>query len=177
MPPQDPETARWFSEEVLPHEAMLRGYLRGMLPGSDIDDVVQETYIRLLRARARAYQVKSARGLLFATARNAACDLFRRRTTVATVPVEENVALAVLDEGLDVPEVASRRQEGLLLHEAIQALPDRCREVMILRKFHRLSQKEVAAKLGIAEHTVELHLMKGLRRCQDYFMKKGVSRR
>ena len=53
MPPQDTETARWFAEHVQLHEPVLRGYLRGMVSSDDIDDIVQETYIRLLRARER----------------------------------------------------------------------------------------------------------------------------
>ena len=55
MPPTDPETARWFSEEVQPHESELRAYLRANFSTYlDIDDLVQETYARLLQAREQA---------------------------------------------------------------------------------------------------------------------------
>ena len=44
--------ARWFAEEVQPHEPALRAYLRARFPAvGDHDDLVQETYARLLRAR------------------------------------------------------------------------------------------------------------------------------
>lgn len=51
MPPT--EQARWFAEEVYPHEPALRAYLQARFPTlGDHDDLVQETYTRLLRAQA-----------------------------------------------------------------------------------------------------------------------------
>jgi hypothetical protein len=48
-----PIPARWFAEEVQPHEASLRAYMRGAFPMvRDVDDVVQESYLRVWRARA-----------------------------------------------------------------------------------------------------------------------------
>ena len=44
--------ARWFTQEVQPHEPALRACLRQHFPSlSDIDDLVQESYARLIRAR------------------------------------------------------------------------------------------------------------------------------
>ena len=54
MPPSDPETTRWFAEEVQPHESELRAYLRAKFSAHlDIDDLVQETYARLIQAPGR----------------------------------------------------------------------------------------------------------------------------
>ena len=51
MPPQS-DQARWFAAHVQPHEPMLRAWLHNRFSSeTDIDDVVQETYLRLLRAR------------------------------------------------------------------------------------------------------------------------------
>jgi RNA polymerase sigma-70 factor (ECF subfamily) len=107
-------------------------------------------------------------------ARNAAHDLFRRRGTAATDPITENAYLSVLDEGPGTAEVVSRGQEIELLAAAIAALPERCRAVFILRQFENLSQREIAQKLGIAEHTVESQLTKALRRCEEFFAAHGA---
>ena len=174
LPPENPEQARWFAVEVQPHESALRAYLHGMTPGrSDIDDLVQESYIRLLRARDRG-TIGSTRGLLFTIARNAARDLFRRRTVAPIIPLEDSGMSCVVDEAPSVPEIVSREQEKELLAAAIKNLPERCRAVLTLRKFEGMSQKEIAERLGIAEHTVEIHLLNALRLCSAYFAKRGL---
>lgn len=173
MPPQDSETATWFAKTVQPHEGMLRSYLMGIARPADIDDLVQESYSRLLRMREQS-RLRSPRGLLFTMARNAAHDLFRRRGTARADGATENELLGVLDETPGANEVASRRQEIELLAVAIETLPERCRAVFVLRHFENLPQREIAARLGIAEHTVESQLAKALRRCEDFFAFKGA---
>lgn len=173
MPPLNTEQARWFAEEIFPHEAVLRAYLHGFVTLTDIDDLVQESYMRLLRARERG-PIKSPRGLLFATARNAMRDLYRRRTAAQIFPIAENDVSCVFDDALGVAEAVSRRQETDLLAAAIATLPPRCREILVLRKFENLSYREIARRLGIAEHTVEAQLTKALHRCEDFFARHGL---
>lgn len=173
MPPCDPETARWFAEHVLPHEAVLRGYLCGLVAPAEVDDLVQETYARMLRARERA-AIASPRGLLFATARNAARDLYRRQATANTFAIAESELSRVFDQAPGVAEAVSRRQEVELLAAAIAGLPPRCRAILLLRKFENLSHREIAGRLGIAEHTVEAQLTNALRRCEAYFIRHGA---
>lgn len=165
--------AAWFAAELAPHEPALRAYLHGLVGPSDVDDLVQETYTRLLRARA-AGPIASPRGLLFATARNAARDLFRRRSVANAVPIAEIDGSRVFDEAPGVVETLSRRQENDLLAAAIADLPPRCREILVLRKFENLSHREIARRLGIAEHTVEAQLTKALHRCEAFFAKYGL---
>lgn len=174
MSPRDSQS-RWFGESVQPHEGALRGYLSKLVPPSDVDDLVQETYARLLRAHERG-AIESPRGLLFATARNAARDLFRRRAVARTFPITEIDHSRVFDDAPSVEEAVSRRQEADLLQAAIAALPPRCREILLLRKIENLSHREIAARLGIAEHTVEAQLTKGLRRCEEFFARCGLRR-
>ena len=66
------EQTRWFTREVQPHEPLLRAYLRKPFPTlHDFDDVVQESHLRLLRAREQG-RIESAKAYLFAVARNVA---------------------------------------------------------------------------------------------------------
>ncbi len=53
--------------------------------------------------------------------------------------------------------------------DAFDRLPERCREVVWLRRVEELSQKEVAARMGIGEKTVEKQLAKGVRLIAEYF--------
>lgn len=171
--PPSTDPSQWFSSELAPHEPALRAYLRGIVRPDDIDDLVQETYARILRARERG-PIASPRGLLFATARNAAWDLFRRRGVANEIPIAEIDDRCVFDERPGVVEIVSRRHENDLLAAAIADLPPRCREVLVLRKFENLSHREIARRLGIAEHTVEAQLTKALHRCEAFFAKHGL---
>ena len=167
------DSTQWFTAELEPHEPALRAYLHGLVSPSEIDDIVQESYARLLRAHERG-PVEHPRGLLFATARNAARDLFRRRTTANAIPITEIVESRVFDAAPNAAENASRQQETELLAAAIAELPARCRDILVLRKFENLSHREIAQKLGISEHTVESQLTKALHRCEDFFARHGL---
>ena len=176
MPPSDSEQSRWFAAEVLPHEAELRAWLRGRFPSlPDLDDVVQETYTRLLKARATG-PIACVRGFLFVTARNFALNHLRHQRIERPEGASELDPTEAPDHGLPSSETLARQEELQVLMSAIESLPDRCRQIMTLRKIYGLSQKEVAARLGIAEHTVEAQASIGLRKCIDFFRRHGYGR-
>ena len=168
------DQSRWFADEVLPHEQPLRSYLRQSLPTlADVDDLVQDCFARMMRARNTG-TIRSPKPLLFAIARNAVRDFIQRKTRAVLVPITETDELPVLEGDGDVVETVCRKQELALLTEAIHSLPERCREVLLLRKIKGLSQKEIAELLGIAEHTVEALAGKGTRRCAEYLRARGM---
>lgn len=180
-PPAGPtaEQTRWFAEEVQPHGSSLRAYLRRRFPWlADVDDVAQESLFRLWRRTRdeRAPEVQSPKAALFAIGRNAAFDQGRRRAIVDIKNVAGIEQLSVLDERADVAETVSTRQELEFLAEALRDLPDRCRQVLTLTKMYGYSQKEVAERLGISEHTVRAQVVKGVRRCTEYLRHRGVNR-
>lgn len=177
MPKRPTETSQWFAAEVQPHESSLRSWLRGKFPYlPDVDDIVQESYLRMIRAH-EAGKVGYAKAYLFTTARNFVHDLFRRRGVVAIDPVADISALGVIEERLDAADAASRQQELDLLAEAVRELPDRCRQVMTLRLLYGFSHKEIASELRISEHTVKAQLAKGMRRCAEFLGDRGVRSR
>ena len=178
-PPTDPaafdEQTRWFAREVLPYEPPLRSYLRQSLPSlADVDDLVQDCFARMLRAKTTG-TVRAPKPLLFAIARNAVRDFIHRKGRAELIPITENTECAVLVGESDVVELVCRKQELALLTEAIRSLPERCREVLLLRKIKGLSQKEIARLLGIAEHTVEALAAKGTRRCAEFLQARGMT--
>jgi RNA polymerase sigma-70 factor (ECF subfamily) len=167
---------RWFASEVLPHDEALRCWLRARYPSLNEDeDIVQESYVRLLRHRSRG-AVENAKAYLFTTARNLALDLFRRRRHGPLVQAEEGAQERVPCSGVSIPEAVSCAQEYELLLQAIDALPDRCRSIMILQKLHGLSNKEIASRLDISVNTVNAQLVLGLARCRSYLASHGVFR-
>jgi RNA polymerase sigma-70 factor (ECF subfamily) len=63
---------------------------------------------------------------------------------------------------------AGARQALKRLAEALDSLPDRCREAVWLRRVEELPQKDVAQRMGISGKTVEKHLAKGMRLIADH---------
>ncbi len=123
-----------------------------------------------------AGKVAEARPYLFATARNTANGICRRNKIVSIESIAEPARLRVVEEGPDAAETASRQQELAMLAEAISALPERCRQVMTLRKLHGLSHREIARRLGIAENTVNAQAAMGVLRCREYLRARGFQK-
>lgn len=172
----DPQQELWFSQEILPHEPMLRAWLRARFPSlSDNDDVIQESYARLIRAR-RERPLDDAKGYLFSIARNVVLDLFRRKRTAPMVSLNECESAAVIEERMGVADTVNSSQELELVRAAIEELPTRCREIMVLRKFQGLSNQQIAVRLGLSLNTVNAQLVLGLARCRRYLSDRGVFR-
>lgn len=172
MPPTD--QAQWFSEQVQPHEPALRAYLSKRFPAlPDHDDLVQETYVRTLRAHEGG-RVPCARAFLFTAARNAAIDLFRRRRGRTHEEISEATVMPLLEAASDVGESLEHAQRLDVLLEAILALPERCRQVMMLRHLDGLAYKEIAGRLGISPETVKVHMVKGVKDCTRFFRQRGL---
>jgi len=166
--------SQWFTEEVHAHDSSLKAYLRGSFPAvRDVEDVVQESYLRIWKARA-AQPIQCARAFLFRVARNVALNLLSRERVSPIDPVMDLAALPVVEESPNAAAAACVREELLLLAQAIDSLPARCREIVILRRIKHVSQKEIAARLGIAEETVEVQVVRGVKRCGDYLRRHGV---
>ncbi len=115
-----------------------------------------------------------AKAYLFTAARNVAIDMFRRRRTVVHETITEFTELPVLEEAPGVIETIEHQQRLEMLIEAVSTLPERCRQVMMLRHLDGLSYKEIAARLGISPETVKVHMVKGVRDCVAFFRKHGL---
>ena len=165
----------WFAEEVRPHEVALRGHLRQAFPAvRDVDDILQESYLRAWKTRATE-PIKSVRAFLFTVARRLALNILDRQKTAGTDFVGDMASLPVLSDGPGVAEQVCRQEALSLLVEALATLPPRCREITVLRKLKDVPQREVAAQLGLSEKTVEEQVARGMRRCQKYLRRRGVS--
>jgi RNA polymerase sigma-70 factor (ECF subfamily) len=165
---------RWFADEVQLHRESLRAWLRGKFPAvDDPENIVQEAISRVWRVHCRD-GVQSPKSLLFTTAQNLALDQLRRRQ-IATFETITEMEDSFVQEDRPTPvEHTAHNQELEILTQAIQSLPDRCRQVLTLRKIYGLPQKEIAAQLGIAEHTVEAQVANGMRRCAEFLARFGL---
>lgn len=161
------EKIAWISREVLPHEPLVRSWLRrsGSRP-ADIDDLIQEAYCRI--ARADVAEVRSGRAYLFMVVRNLLLEQVRRRKIVNIGSLAEIEALSILDEDVAVDRAMIAREELALVQAMIDTLPPRCREVVRLRRIEGLSQRETAERLGLSENVVEKEIRRGVQAVVAY---------
>ena len=157
----------WFVAEVLPLEGGLTRYLRrNWRDETEIPDLRQEIYVRLYERALRGIPAQT-KAFLFMTARNLLIDKVRRSRVVCIEAVSEIETFEPTADDLTPERIASAREELRRLQSALDLLPPRCREVVSLRKIEGLSQREVAARLGIREDTVEHHVGKAMRALAD----------
>lgn len=153
----------WFIREVLPLEAALMQFLRRSgRSEADIADLRQEVYLRVCR-QAEKEIPHPVKPLLFAIARNLLIDQVRRGQVI---PIESVADLEAVNVAGDTPgpdRTLMAREELLLLRAALEKLPPRCREALILRRIEGLSRRQIAERMGISENTVSEHINTGVR--------------
>jgi RNA polymerase sigma factor (sigma-70 family) len=169
LDPHSTDSGLWFVTELQPHRSALRAWLLARFPTlSDVDDLVQDSFARVVRARETGV-IRSTRALLFATARNLALDAVRRQAVVAFEPITDETAPSVLMDSTDVAATVNSQQELELLRQAIQSLPGRCRQILTLRTAYGFSARQIAEKLAVSESTVEKQMAQGIRACAAFF--------
>ncbi len=156
------EVEAWFVREVLPLEAILMRYLRhNWRDKGDIEDLRQEIYVRVCEAAFRQLP-DMAKPFVFTTARNL---LITRARQSHVIPIEMVGDLDSLGVAIDTPgpdRSAIAREELRRLQAAIDRLPARARQAVVLKKIEGLSRREIASRMGISEATVSEHLASGM---------------
>jgi RNA polymerase sigma-70 factor (ECF subfamily) len=163
-----------YFREALQYEGVLRAYLFRYAPNpADVDELLQETYARLLGlAGNESAPIRSVRAFALTIARNVALDWIRHQRVIPVDLVADMAALDVLDERAKIDEIVSAREELELLADVVQGLPKRCRQAFTLRRVYGLAQKEIATQLGISENTVEQLLARAVRRCAEVLFER-----
>jgi RNA polymerase sigma-70 factor (ECF subfamily) len=167
------ERQDWFLNQIFRHRAALHRYLRKFTSAAeDVEDLVQETYVRMYALRDyRA--IDSPQALLFRIAHNTAVERARRQSTQATDSVADFESLNVYSTEAPADEQVDSRRRFESFCAAVDHLPPLCRRVFVLRKVYRLSHDEIAEVLGVSHSTIEKHVAKGLLRCRDYMREIG----
>lgn len=168
------DPVQWFNQEVHPHENQLKAYLRSQFPSvRDVDDVVQESFLKIWKARA-GRPIESARAFLFRIAQRLAIDVVRRARRSPVDAERSADDSLVLDNRPNAVEILLTRETLQLLAQAIAQLPPKERAVILLHKVNGLAQREAAEKLNFSVRSVEKYTIQGLRRCQGFLAKHGI---
>ncbi len=171
-----PSVEAWFVSEVLPLEPALLGYFRRHWRNeADIRDMVQDVYVRVCEA-AKTEIPRSSRAFVFTTARNLLIDKFRSRQVVPLETVGDPDTLSLAAEQPGPERSAIARDELRRLQAALDRLPPRCRQAVLLQKLEGLSRREIAQRMGVSEETVKDYLASGLFALSDLFFGDDTQR-
>ena len=147
-------------------ERSLHAFLARYTGGRDVDDLVQETWLRVVRAADRFDGSRRFSTWFFQIALNLTRD-WRRRPPGEPAPPEHVEALASADRLESV-------HAGIDVERLLAGLPEAQRAVVVLRHFHDLGEDEVAAILGIPRGTVKSRLHGAMARLAD--LARGATR-
>ena len=154
---------QWFAAEILPLEGTLVRYLSRVWPNpAEVPDLRQDIYVRVYESALRGFP-HSPRAYLFKTARNLMADRVRRARIVHIDSNQDFEVLNVLIDEISPERRLAARQELQTLTQAFDALSDKCRSVVWLRRVEGLSQQETARRLGMREGAVESQLGRAVR--------------
>ncbi|MEU3944746.1 sigma-70 family RNA polymerase sigma factor [Streptomyces sp. NPDC029526] len=138
------------------YSSMLR--LAVLLGADDPENVVAEAYYQVYRRWRRLTDVGAAEAYL----RSTVCNLTRMRIR------HLQVVRRVVPQGAPEDTVASAENTALLrddqrvLIDALRQLPTRQREALVLRHWLGLTEREIAAAMGITRGSVKTHTSRGI---------------
>lgn len=129
----------------------------------DAFDLSQEAFLRAWRALAQ-YQFEAEFSTwLFRLTRNVCIDFLRKQKRQPTVPLEteqdgETLELPLPDSAPGPEELTLHDEKRRVLAEAMQALPEEQREILILRVVNDLPYERIAEILDLQLGTVKSRL-------------------
>lgn len=171
------ERELWLARCILPHEPALRAWLRHRpVTGLNVDDIVQDTYARLV-SLASVEEIRDPKNYLFQTAYSVIATYRRRLRVVSIQTVSDVNMLNVAIDEFTPERLLEARNELQGIAEAIRTLPPDTQEVFVLRRVYGYSQREVAEQLRVTESVVEHQMARGIRLLMDVFGRGGNSER
>lgn len=137
-----------------------RYFRRRLASADEAEDMVQEVFLRLSRYDDPA-GIRQPEHFLFVTAANVLRDRARREA------VRGGPALSI--DGIDLPSsdiapdrVLESREAAARIRDALAELPERTRDVFVLRLMEGLKMADVARAFGISTRAAEKHQARAL---------------
>ncbi|WP_340680563.1 RNA polymerase sigma factor [Paraglaciecola sp.] len=175
MPSSNFEKSTLFDVFMSTKASVVRMVSR-IVPPKEIEDIVQETYVRICQLENHE-SILQPKSFVLKTARNLALDHIKKAETRLADYIEDesDYSSATTTDVDELFEQAASNEEFAHFCESVRQLPQQCRRVFVLKKVYGYSQKEIAKELQISESTVEKHIADGLKRCTLYMLQQQTN--
>ncbi|WP_144555220.1 RNA polymerase sigma factor [Bacillus sp. X1(2014)] len=153
---------KWFIQ----YEQDVTNYLVYYTGSVDVEDLVQETFLRALRALSQFKNDSSPKTWLISIARNTAIDFYRKKSVWNRIKQILDYESPKLHEQ-DTGEKIVRKMEYAYLYEVINELKPTYRDVILLRGIAELSSEEAGQVLGWTENKVNVTFFRAVRKLNE----------
>ena len=141
-----------------------------LISEDESENIVQEIFIYLWEHRDIIETLQNLNAYLFTLAKNRCIDYFRkemvrevRKGSLSEIENRELQLKLYSLEAFDNDRLSDADIEEIL-NNAINRLPERCREIFIMSRLQNLRYKEIAEKLNVSPNTVENQIVIALRK-------------
>lgn len=160
------ERARQIETWFIQYEKDVTNYLVYYTGTTDVEDLVQETFLRAFRALDRFKHESSPKTWLISIARNTATDLYRKNSVWTRLKGRLNQESPIEQLSLTEDRLL-KKVEYATLYDAINNLKPNYRDVVLLRGIAELSAQEAARVLGWSENKVNVTFFRAVKKLNE----------
>ena len=172
------ESGKRLDQTYLSMVGRLKRAIAGIVPPKEVEDIVQEAYVRACKAE-RESPITAPRSFLFKIVRNLALDHVKRAEARLSDSFDEQEVghLGQQSYGADPLGEAVSHEEFSLFCEAVRLLPAQCRRAFVLKKVYGYSRREIAEHMGVTENTVQTQIARGMKACTQFVERNEIEGR
>ncbi|WP_299982191.1 RNA polymerase sigma factor [uncultured Pseudoteredinibacter sp.] len=156
-----------ISQVFQSYRQKLASRIRHLVKPQDIDDIIQDTFVRCYEAELKQ-EIEYPKTYMLQTVQRLAINHNQRWDNSRCQHIEDFDEPIVQLLAPSAEQDFESKERFLQFCRAVEQLPDSCRKAFVLKKVYGLSQKEIAEYLQLSESTIEKHIAKGMRLCFTY---------
>lgn len=141
--------------------ALILYFRRKTRDQNEIEDLVQDVFLRIA-ARRSIVGIENVGGYVFQTAASVLADRHRRRTVRHADAHVEFDTERHSNTDFDAARILESRQSLQMVVAALQTLPERTRDIFVLRRLEGQAYRDIASKFGISVSAVEKHMVRAV---------------
>ncbi len=139
----------------------------------DADDITSLIFFKLFEKRSYYNSDKAPIfAWVFSIARNTVTDYYRQRARCTATSLE--IAEDLIDSGLTPDEIVASNEMRRHLHKALASLSDRERDIIALKFWSGITNREIAKIIGLSESNIGVTLYRAMRRLRHIMEIQGV---